>query len=55
MAILRDNASNVHPYAHDYELDQIESANSLGAINPLSSMSGSLLFSQLVRDYRGEW
>lgn len=53
MAILRDNASNVHPYAHDYELDQIETANSLGAINPLSSMSGSLLFSQLVLSKKG--
>ncbi|MCU7932241.1 MAG: exopolysaccharide biosynthesis polyprenyl glycosylphosphotransferase [Candidatus Thiodiazotropha sp. (ex Codakia rugifera)] len=53
MAILRDDISSVHPYANDYELNQIEAANSLGAINPLSSMNGSLLFSQLVLSKHG--
>jgi exopolysaccharide biosynthesis polyprenyl glycosylphosphotransferase len=35
-------------YSDDYHLDQIDTTNSLGAINPSSSIRSGLLFNQLV-------
>jgi exopolysaccharide biosynthesis polyprenyl glycosylphosphotransferase len=46
MSTVHDSVSQ--HYNNDYHLDQIDTTDSLGAINPLTSISGGLIFSQMV-------